>query len=887
MELFKLLGTIAINGDSAKKEIDETTGKAQKAEGSMTSTFKKIGAAVTTYFAIDKVVEFGKACVESAATVQATNAQFEQVFGGLQNVAQNTINRMGDAFGMLPERLKLPFSRTTSMFKGLGLSTEEAMLQAERSVTMAADAAAFYDVSYEDANNALNSFIKGNYEGGESIGLFANETQMASWASKNLCTDWNTLDEAGKQVIRLQFAEAMQKAAGATGQAARESDGYENKIGNLKAAWEKFLSVIGTPILAGVIPVLTGITTAINRIANETENLQTIFSHNESVQNFGAAVQNCFSGIQEKFNIFVAPLTPKIQGAFDQIRVKFNAVFMPLQKQFTAALSRMSEAVQPVKEAFDRLFQSIRPLIEQFIPIWQQNISRLIDFIGGLLSVIISSIEYIVQILSPFIAAIGNLYSVIVNFIGMVAALINGDWTAAWNFAMQICKNFTDFINNILTGLKNFLWSIFGDMVTAVVTKWNEIYTNTTTWWENIKSTIYNKVTGAVNDVKTGFQNMINGIREKLSYAKETVVSGLQGALDYIASLPGKFLQWGKDIIQQFIDGIKEKIDSGVETIKNFADQLVNKFKEILGIQSPSTVFKDIGKNILQGLINGLNSDSLLSFANNMLDQLKDAFSNGLGDIGKLFSAMGSGAASLFQKLGINFGGGGMVGSNGLIWPSDTGTNALTSYFGYRNDTGGVGSSYHQGVDIGAPDGSPIYASGYGTVSIAGWYGGYGNAVKIGHGGGLETLYGHMSAVAVAPGQTVVPGQVIGYVGSTGNSTGPHIHYSILVDGQQVDPGMFFGFEDGAIVSKPTAGVFAEAGKEALIPLSVPKRRQGLALWRESGKELGAFDDTSSIQGLLQDIKSLLTVIAEKKQIVILDGKIVGELVDERLGAYL
>ena len=313
----------------------------------------------------------------------------------------------------------------------------------------------------------------------------------------------------------------------------------------------------------------------------------------------------------------------------------------------------------------------------------------------------------------------------------------------------------------------------------------------------------------------------------------------------------------------------------------------MNKFKEILGIQSPSTVFKDIGKNILQGLINGLNSDSLLSFANNMLDQLKDAFSNGLGDIGKLFSAMGSGAASLFQKLGINFGGGGMVGSNGLIWPSDTGTNALTSYFGYRNDTGGVGSSYHQGVDIGAPDGSPIYASGYGTVSIAGWYGGYGNAVKIGHGGGLETLYGHMSAVAVAPGQTVVPGQVIGYVGSTGNSTGPHIHYSILVDGQQVDPGMFFGFEDGAIVSKPTAGVFAEAGKEALIPLSVPKRRQGLALWRESGKELGAFDDTSSIQGLLQDIKSLLATIAEKKQIVVLDGKIVGELVDERLGAYL
>ncbi|CAK7066820.1 MAG: hypothetical protein EUB_03641 [Eubacterium sp.] len=832
MELFKLLGTIAINGDSAKKEIDETTGKAQKAEGSMTSTFKKIGAAVTTYFAIDKVVEFGKACVESAATVQAAEAQFEAAFGDLQNEAKKSLSSVSQDTGILFDRLKTIGTKAFSQFKGAGLDAATSLEKMDTYSRLAADGAAYYDMSLEEVDELMRSFIRGNTEAGDRIGLFTSETQRNQAALDKLGKKYIDCSEAEKQMIMLDIAQSIYDASGATGQAAREADGYENVVGNLKESWKQFMAALGEPALKLVIPIIQKITEILTALP-------------DGLYNIGQAFQN---------DTAISSFAQKAVTAFESLKSKGQEAFQ-----------KVDAALSPAKEAFSGFFATIMPVIEQAIPVIQRMAERWIE-----------SFSNIITAISPLLSAIGNLFSFISNIVGMVFALLNGDWSSAWEFARAAVQNAISAVQNILQALSNFINLIFTTIINSIVAAWNAIIT-----------TVVNACTNMVNNVKTGFQNMVNGIREKLSYAKDTVVSGLQGALDYIASLPGKFLQWGKDIIQQFIDGIKEKIDSGVETIKNFADQLVNKFKEILGIQSPSTVFKDIGKNILQGLINGLNADSLLSFANNMLDQLKDAFSNGLGDIGKLFSAMGNGAASLFQKLGINIGGGGMVGSNGLIWPSDTGTNALTSYFGYRNDTGGVGSSYHQGVDIGAPDGSPIYASGYGTVSIAGWYGGYGNAVKIGHGGGLETLYGHMSAVAVAPGQTVVPGQVIGYVGSTGNSTGPHIHYSILVDGQQVDPGMFFGFEDGAIVSKPTAGVFAEAGKEALIPLSVPKRRQGLALWRESGKELGAFDDTSSIQGLLQDIKTLLTVIAEKKQIVVLDGKIVGELVDEILGAYL
>jgi murein DD-endopeptidase MepM/ murein hydrolase activator NlpD len=114
----------------------------------------------------------------------------------------------------------------------------------------------------------------------------------------------------------------------------------------------------------------------------------------------------------------------------------------------------------------------------------------------------------------------------------------------------------------------------------------------------------------------------------------------------------------------------------------------------------------------------------------------------------------------------------------------------ITSGFGSRTDpiTGAL-SSFHPGIDFGAACGTPIKAAGNGSVIFAGFdTGGYGNYVIINHGGGLATLYGHQSAIAVSVGQAVIAGQVIGAVGSTGNSTGCHLHFEVRVNGNPVDP---------------------------------------------------------------------------------------------------
>ncbi|MBL7725619.1 MAG: M23 family metallopeptidase [Chitinophagaceae bacterium] len=119
--------------------------------------------------------------------------------------------------------------------------------------------------------------------------------------------------------------------------------------------------------------------------------------------------------------------------------------------------------------------------------------------------------------------------------------------------------------------------------------------------------------------------------------------------------------------------------------------------------------------------------------------------------------------------------------------------NRIASGFGYRIDPVYKTTKFHAGLDFSAPQGTPIYATADGTVSTAGNTGnGYGNYVVINHGYGYETLYGHMVRVKARNGQAVKRGEVIGWVGSTGKSTGPHCHYEVHKNGQKIDPIYFF-----------------------------------------------------------------------------------------------
>ncbi|MEO8454394.1 MAG: M23 family metallopeptidase [Sphingomicrobium sp.] len=123
--------------------------------------------------------------------------------------------------------------------------------------------------------------------------------------------------------------------------------------------------------------------------------------------------------------------------------------------------------------------------------------------------------------------------------------------------------------------------------------------------------------------------------------------------------------------------------------------------------------------------------------------------------------------------------------SAGMIWPVN---GRITSYFGYRYHPILHFTRFHAGVDFGASWGSPIVAAADGQVAAAGWAGGYGRQVRLWHGGGVMTTYSHMSEIVASPGSFVHAGQLIGYVGSSGLSTGPHLHYEVLKGGTPVNP---------------------------------------------------------------------------------------------------
>jgi murein DD-endopeptidase MepM/ murein hydrolase activator NlpD len=119
------------------------------------------------------------------------------------------------------------------------------------------------------------------------------------------------------------------------------------------------------------------------------------------------------------------------------------------------------------------------------------------------------------------------------------------------------------------------------------------------------------------------------------------------------------------------------------------------------------------------------------------------------------------------------------LSASGFIWPVN---GPVTSPFGLR------WGRMHTGIDIGVPYGTPIRAAASGQVIYAGWMDGYGNLVFVDHGRGLSTGYAHQSSIAVANGEAVAQGQVIGYVGCTGHCFGPHLHFEVRVNGTPVDP---------------------------------------------------------------------------------------------------
>lgn len=212
---------------------------------------------------IDAVVEFAKEMPEAASEVNAANSQFEQTFKELEGTARSALQSISDETGIAASRMQENYTQLYAFTKSVGGDSAEALDIASRAMIAAADNAAYYDKSIEEATEQLQSFIKGNYENDSALGISATETARNTKANELYAKSFNELSEAQKVDVLLAMVEAGNKASGALGQAAREADSWTNVQGELDEAMRQFQATLGSPVLEAVIPVIQGITASI------------------------------------------------------------------------------------------------------------------------------------------------------------------------------------------------------------------------------------------------------------------------------------------------------------------------------------------------------------------------------------------------------------------------------------------------------------------------------------------------------------------------------------------------------------------------------------------------------------------------------------------------
>ena len=271
--------------DAAKEAIDDTT---ESTEGLGTETEKSskkaagfadvLKANLLSNVIVSGITALGNAAknmagqfIESAAAVKAESSQFEQTFGDFQDEATQAIQRVASEGGILETRLNTLGSRIYAFARSSGGDANESLSLMERALRVAADSAAYYDTSVEDATETLQSFLKGNYENDAALGLSATETTRNAAAMELFGVKFNDLTEIQKQETLLKMVEDSQKLSGAMGQASREADGWENVMGNLNEVWRQFQARVGAPVLENLIPVVQKVTSSFQEWMNNVD----------------------------------------------------------------------------------------------------------------------------------------------------------------------------------------------------------------------------------------------------------------------------------------------------------------------------------------------------------------------------------------------------------------------------------------------------------------------------------------------------------------------------------------------------------------------------------------------------------------------------------------
>lgn len=591
MELFKLFGTIAIQNADANEAIDDTTDKASQSENKISGAFKKIGTAVATYFAVDKIKDFGLNCINAASDASAASSQFSQVFGDMESQASKSLQTIADNTGIAENRMKGSYTQIAAFAKTTGLDTSDALGLADRAMVAVADSAAFYDRSLEETTESLQSFLKGNYENDAALGLSCTEITRNEAANRLYGKSFNDLSEAQKQLTLLQMVEDANKLSGAMGQASRESDTWTNQTGNLKQVWKDFQSILGSNILPLAVDVVKRAADFVQDLSDKIKNSSSIF------EGFSSIISDIVAKIQAKIPEFVAlagkmmtefgesiksNLPTVVTKALDMIEGFVDTIAQNLPTLIQSGVEMLKNIAQGIADAIPTLIERVPAIVSKIANLINDNAPTILvagfDIIVTLGKGLINAIPTLIENIPQIIQAIWDAFCAF-NWINLGKQLISGIKSGVTNAASSL----KDAVHNIFNGIK--------DKVSNLSTAAKNVATNI---WNSLKSGVSNIVSGLKtfigniwNSIKSNTSNVFNGIKSIASTIWNSIKSVISGVVDGI-----------KSKVSGVVNGVKSTISSGLNAAKNTVSNVLNSIKNKF-----SSIFES-AKSIVSNAIN-------------------------------------------------------------------------------------------------------------------------------------------------------------------------------------------------------------------------------------------------------------------------------------------
>lgn len=647
--------------DKYDKSLDDVSDSSESASGRMISAFKKLGGIIATVFAVDKIKEFGKSCVDAAADAEAASSQFTQVFGDLEGDAKKSLSGIADDTGMLQNRMKGSYTQIAAFAKTTGMDTSDALDLANRSMRAVADSAAFYDRSLEDTTESLQSFLKGNYENDAALGLSSTEATRNAAANKLYGASFNELSEAQKQLTLLQMVEDANATSGALGQAARESDTWTNQVGNLKQAWTDFKALLGSNFLDTAVGAVKKLSGAVQSVTKKLPEMVRWFKEHESVIKGVAtaigilvsaiALQNTVQAIKTAMNTAeasslgaligmkikdaaatVAALAPYLlivaaiaaviaigvllYKNWDTVKEKCSELWSKMKEIWENIKNTVSDKVDAIKKAITEKWDAIKKAVSEKIEAIREAVAEKFEAVKSKISDIFNSIkETVINVWET----IKNAVQVAIMFIGEILSAAFQIITLPFRFIWENCKEYVfaaweqikSLISTALTNIKNGIEVIWNAIVGFLSPILETIKNTFSTIWEAIKTTVTNVVT-AIHD----------WIVEKWN----AIVSTISSVMDTISSTLSAIWEAIKAYVAGVVDAIKEKVTNVFNAVKDTVTNIFNAVKD--KVSEIWNGIKEKVSNVIDGVKNTISDgmNSAKETAGNILDSIKDKF---------------------------------------------------------------------------------------------------------------------------------------------------------------------------------------------------------------------------------------------------------------------